>query len=121
MNTRPCVHFASQGSVGSDSLALLRLINNELTRTNIYHQLAIRSAVICWFLLGHHPSDCYTRKGRAAHRNVRNGFGERAAVGVYYDQLRANAVPLSVKDGKPHIVEVGVKSKRRTRCQIRSF
>ena len=121
MNTRHCVHFASQGSVGSDSLALLRLINNELTRTNIYQQLAICSAVICWFVLGHHPPDCYTRKGRAAHRNVHNGFGERAPVGVYYDQLRVNVVPLSVEDGKPQIVEVSVKSKRRLDVRLEVF
>ena len=120
MNTPHCVHFASQGSVGSDALALLRLINNELTPTSIYHQLAICIAVICWFVLGHYPPDCYTRTGYAGHSDIRNGFGERAAVGVYDNQLRVNAVPLSVEDGKPQIIEVGVKSKRRTRCQIRS-
>ena len=121
MNTRHCVHFASQGSVGSDSLALLRLMNNELTRTNIYHQLAIYLAVICWFALGHQPSDCYTRKGRAAQWSARNGFGERAAVGVYYEQLRVNVMLLSVEDGKPQIVEVDVKSKRRLDVRLEVF
>ena len=121
MNTRHCVHFASQGSVGSDSLALLRLSNNESTHSSIYYQLAICLAVICWFALGHQSSDCYTKKGRAAHRNVHNGFGERAAVGVYYEQLQVNVVPLSVEDGKPQIVEVDVKSKRRLDVRLEVF
>ena len=116
MNSRYRVHVALQGSVDSNSLGILCLSNNESTHSSIYYQLAICLAVICWFALGHQPSDCYTKKGRAAQWGARNGFGECAAVDVYQEQLQANVVPLSVENGKPQIVEVGVKAKRRTRC-----
>ena len=116
MNSRYRVHVALQSSVDSNSLGILRLSNNELTHSSIYYQLAICLAVIYRFALEHQPSDCYTRRGRAAQWSARNGFGKRAAVGVYYEQLQANVMPLSVEDGKPQIVEVGVKVKRRTRC-----
>ena len=112
MNTRHCVYFASQGSVDPNSLGILRLSNNESMHSSTYYQLVICIAVIYWFVLGHQPSDCYTRKGRAAQWGARHSFGECAAVGVYYEQLQANVAPLSVENGKPQIVEVGVKAKK---------
>ena len=61
MNTRHCVHFASQGSIGSDSLALSRLSNNELTSIGIYYRLAVNNGVVCWFVLGHQQPDYYSK------------------------------------------------------------
>ena len=109
MNTRHRVNFASQGSIGSDTLASLRLRNNEPTSTNIYHRLAISIAVICWLVLGHHPPDDYTGKGYAVHRDDRNGFGKRVVVGVHFNQLRADEMLLPAEDGNPQTIEVGVR------------
>lgn len=121
MNTRHCVNFASQSSISSDTLAFLCLRNNASTSTSIYHRLATCIAVICWLVLGYHLPDDYTGKGRAVHRNNRNSFGKRDAAGVNHYQPRANTVPFPKTNGKPQIIEDGVKSKRITRCQIKNF
>lgn len=113
MNTRHCVHFASQGSVGSDSLALLRLSNNELTSISTYYRLAVNNGVVCWFVLGHQQPDYYTRKGRAVHREEHDGFGKRVAVGTHFYQLRVDEASLPAEDGIPPAVEVGIKMKKK--------
>ncbi len=120
MNTRHCVSFVSQGAISSNSLRFSCLRNNELTSTSSYHRLAICIAVICWLVLRHHLPDDYTGKGYAVHRDDRNGIGRRDTAGVNHYQLRANTVPFPKINGKPQKVEVGVKSKRITRCQIKS-
>ena len=102
MNSRHCVHFASQGSTGSDSLAILRLRNDELMSIGIYYQLAVNNGVVCWFMLGHQLPDCdYTGKGRAAYLEDRDGFGKCVAAGVHFYQLRADETPLPAEDGNP--------------------
>ena len=109
MNTRHCVHFASQGSVGLNSLVILRLNNNELMSIGTYYRLAVNNGVVCWFVLGHQEPDDYTGEGHAVHRKDRNGFGKRVVVGVHFNQLRVDEMLLPTEDGNPQTVEVGVK------------
>ena len=81
MNTRHCVHFASQGSVGSDSLALLRLSNNELTSISTYYRLAVNNGVVCWFVLGHQQPDYYTKEGSCGAAGGTRRFRETCCSG----------------------------------------
>jgi hypothetical protein len=113
MNTRHCVHFASQGSVGSDSLALSRLSNNELTSIGIYYRLVVNNGVVCWFMLGHQQPDYYyTGKGRAAYWEDRDGFGKCVAAGVHFYQLRVDEAPFPAEDGNPQRLRSASKAKR---------
>ena len=112
MNTRHCVNFASQGSVGSNSLAIFCLSLDEPMNTSIYHQLAICIAAICWFVLGYRPPDDNIGTGRTAQRDACNDYGKSTAEDACFHPLRADAMPFPIEDGKPQIVEVGVKSER---------
>ncbi len=80
MNSRHCVHFASQGSTGSDSLAILRLRNDELISIGLYYQLAVNNGVKS---RGYKP------------------LPQRADPCVHFYQLRADETPLPAEDGNP--------------------
>ena len=113
MNTRRCVHFASQDSVSLNSLAVLRLDNNELKSIDTYYRLAINNGVGHRFVLGCQTPDCYKGRGHAEHRNDSNGFGKRVVGGIHFYQLQADEEPHPVEDGNPRTVEVGVKIKKK--------
>lgn len=112
MNPLPCANFASQGSVSSNSLAILRLNPDELPNTSLYHRLAICIAAICWFVLGYRPPDDYIGKGRTVQHAAYNACGKYALVGAYFHRLRVDPVPFPAEDSRPQIVEGGVKSER---------
>ena len=113
MNTRRCVHFASQDSLCLNSLAVLCLSHNELKSIDTYYRLAINNGVGHRFVLGCQTPDCYKGWGHAEHRNDSNSFGKRVVGGVYFYLLRADEVPHPVEDGNPRMVEVGVKIKKK--------
>ena len=120
MNTRPCVHFASQGSIDLNSLSILHLGNNKLTSVGAYYRLAIDSAIVHLFVrAGPSKARLLKREWRAVHRDGRNGFGKCVAASVYFHQLRADKVPLPAEDGNPQTVEISVKVKKK-RFDVRS-
>ena len=109
MNIRARVHFASQDYVGLNSLAILRLDNNELTSIGTCYRLATTNDVGRRFVLGCQKPGCYRGKGRAGSGNNSNGLRKRVAV----DQLRVSAEHVPVEDGNPQMVEVGIKIEKK--------
>ena len=112
MNTRRCVHFASQDSVSLNSLAVLRLDNNELKSIDTYYRLAINNGVGHRFVLGCQTPDCYKGRGHARHRNDSNGFGKRVVGGIHFYQLQADEEPILWKTVILERLRSALKSKR---------
>ena len=112
MNSRHCVHFASQGPTGSDSLAISRPRINELTSIDIYDRLAANNDVDCGFTPRHQQPDDYTAKGHAVHREDSDKFGKSVAAGVHFYQPRADEAPLPAGDRNPQRLRTAAKGKR---------
>ena len=112
MNTRHCVHFASQSPPGSDSLAISRPHINEFTSIDIYDRLAANNGVDCWFMPGHQQPGDYTAKGHAAHWENSDRFGKSVAAGVHFYQPPADEAPLPVGDRNPQRLRTATKGKR---------
>ena len=52
----------------------------------------VRGRVVRWLDLGHQSAGFYTHRNRAGYWDGRNAFGERVAAGIYFYQLRTDAV-----------------------------
>ncbi len=113
MNTRHCVHFASQDSVRLNSLTVLYLRHNELKSISTYHRLTINNDVGYRFVLGCQQPDCSTGRVPVVRVDDRNSFGKCVVGGVHFHQLRADKIPFFVEDGNPQTVEVGVKIEKK--------
>ena len=118
MNPLHSVNFVSQGSVGSNALALLCLNIDEPSNTSIYHQLAICIAAICWFMLGYQPPDDYMGKGRVSQRDACNAFGKCNAASPCFHPLRANATLFLPKMVYLISLRSALNQRETTRCQM---
>ena len=113
MNIRDRVHLAPQDSLCLNSLAVSRLNHNELKHIGTYYRPAINNGVGSGFVLGGQQPDCYKGRGHAGHADASDGFRKRVVGGIHFYHLQADEVPLPAKDGKPRIVEVGVKIQKK--------
>ena len=112
MNTRDRVHFASQDSVSLNSLAILRLNDDEYRSIGTHYRLAITNGVGRRFVLRCQKPDCYKETGRAGPRNHSDGLGKRVAVAGDFYQLRSEVLSVLVEDGSPQTVGVKIGKKR---------
>ena len=113
MNIRDRVHLALQDSLCLNSLAVLRLSHNESKCIGTYYRPTINNGVGHRFVLGCQQPDCYKGRGHVGHADDSVGFRKCVIGGVHFHQLRADEVPLPVKDGKPRKVKVGVKIEKK--------
>ena len=118
MNPLHSVNFASQGSVGSNALALLCLSPDEPTNTSIYHRLAICIAAICWFMLRYRPLDDNIGKGWVSQRDACNDFGKCNAASPCFHPLRAEATPFLPKMVNLISLRSALNQRETTRCQM---